>query len=218
MGNPSPSPVHPKHPPRRFLNQIAADPRRVMSHPREWGAGAAGERAASDAMPLGWAPNMHVNTRPAMRVPAPSERRRSSLTPALLSGVPQVWIVFFFFRRRTSKRPDYYAVNDRSAFHHFASVPPFSQRRIDLQNYKRPRRSLIALSFSPDSRPWQIDSRGHFPSFSPSRAPAVLLHSPTGACQWQDSVFIFSVGAKKKKKKKKEICLHLAEPLLLCRL
>lgn len=58
----------PTEPPRCLLHQIAADPRRVMSHPRERGNGSAGEWAATDALPLGWVLNMYVNTHPAIRV------------------------------------------------------------------------------------------------------------------------------------------------------
>lgn len=60
--NPPPSPPKKPHPLQCFLNQTAADPRRVMSHPRGRGTGAAGSRAGSDAMTLGRAPNTHVNT------------------------------------------------------------------------------------------------------------------------------------------------------------
>lgn len=72
VGNPPPNPEHPL---QCFLNQSAADPCRVMSHPRERGTGAAGSRAGSDAMPLGWAPNMHVNACPTVRVQSNAEGR-----------------------------------------------------------------------------------------------------------------------------------------------
>lgn len=75
------------------------------------------------------------------------------------------------------------------------------QRWIDLQINKKPRRSFSLCSFSLGFNPCQIDSRGHFlPSFSLSRAPAVLL-----CClHWRLSMarlglFIFSLGGKKKR-------------------
>lgn len=88
--NPPPSPPKKTHPLQCFLNQTAADPRRVMSHPRGRGTGAAGSRAGSDAMPLGRAPNTHVNT---VHVPPCVS---TSQIPPPPPGVTQLWLVFVF--------------------------------------------------------------------------------------------------------------------------